>query len=36
MLKCITRPKYNDIDEFVNWLSQDKSSNQQVRFYYFL
>lgn len=29
MLKCITHPKYNDIDEFVNWLNQDKLTNQQ-------
>ncbi|CAD5234168.1 unnamed protein product [Bursaphelenchus xylophilus] len=25
MIKCITRPKYDDLDEFVNWLKQDKA-----------
>ncbi|KAI1716305.1 hypothetical protein DdX_07348 [Ditylenchus destructor] len=39
LLKCITRPKYNDLDEFVNWLHEDTniphregtSSSQQIK-----
>lgn len=33
MIKCITKPKYNDIDEFVNWLNQ---SNSMVKIFFFI
>ncbi|CAD5229637.1 unnamed protein product [Bursaphelenchus okinawaensis] len=25
MIKCITKPKYDDLDDFVNWLKQDQN-----------
>uniref|UniRef100_A0A7E4VKE2 Rab-GAP TBC domain-containing protein n=1 Tax=Panagrellus redivivus TaxID=6233 RepID=A0A7E4VKE2_PANRE len=28
MLKCITKLKYNDLDDFVNWLNDDRSPSR--------